>query len=481
MIKQIVFLLSMFGCAFSLTANAEKDSVRRETTSVTESSGVVKKRVLAIQDDYDIETYDIYGNLQQYHYEDFEYRDNVDLNGYVPTKSASTWSTYDKYKALPYSAVCTVYTTFDTDGDGAGDKTFIGSGSLVGADEVLTAEENTYNTDYGYPTDLYVVPGEHRENGTLTRPFGVQHWTAIMRGRYHTTFDANDNWALIRLNSKIGYTTGWLGVSDSGVSNGTTVKALGYDSYASCNSTVYSGVVSSSQTYKFNYSAIPSAISNGCPVMDASLSTILGIHCSKRVSVNGTNYAQACKVSIYIKGWIQEDCGPIRISIFAIADSSSSSSGLNTSGHAWITVKNNSTYAIMIGKMSISPNTGVSLGTWGNTSHVGLYYNLEYNRAQAFAGRVSYSRNIFSSQWDNDYVLENDEWSLLDNCSNFAVGLWNSMLSSQYEISFNGSLPTPANVKNRLLQFSGYETNATIIGNANVGYYNGDLFVYSQN
>ncbi len=25
------------------------------------------------------------------------------------------------------------------------------------------------------------------------------------------------------------------------------------------------------------------------------------------------------------------------------------------------------------------------------------------------------------------------------------------------------------------------ETNATIIGNANVGYYNGDLFVYSQN
>lgn len=477
MIKQIVFLLSMFGCAFSLTANVEKDSVRRETTSVTESSGVVKKRALAIQDDYDIETYDIYGNLQQYHYEDFEYRENIDLDGYVPAKSASTWSTYDKYKTLPYSAVCTVYTTFDTDGDGAGDRTFIGSGSLVGADEVLTAEENTYNTDYGYPTDLYVVPGEHRENGTLTRPFGVQHWTAIMRGRYHTTFDANDNWALIRLDSKIGYTTGWLGVSDSGVSNGVTVKALGYDSHASCNSTAYSGVVSSLQTYKFNYSANPSAISNGCPVMDASLSTILGIHCSKRVSVNGTNYAQACKVSIYIKGWIQEDCGPVKVTIFS--SPSSTSSSLNDTGHAWITVKNNSPYAITIGKMSISPNTGVSLGTWGNTVHSGLYYNLEYSRVETLSGRVSYSRNIFASQWNNDYVLQHDSWDAYNNCAAFAVGLWNSMLSSQYQINFNGSWPHPNVVAQRIRQFSGYLTNATVVGNSNVGYYVGDAFNYS--
>ena len=66
MIKQIVFLLSLLGCAFSLTANVENDSIKRETTSVTASSGVVKKRVLSIQDDYDIETYDIYGNLRQY-------------------------------------------------------------------------------------------------------------------------------------------------------------------------------------------------------------------------------------------------------------------------------------------------------------------------------------------------------------------------------------------------------------------------------
>jgi hypothetical protein len=50
------------------------------------------------------------------------------------------------------------------------------------------------------------------------------------------------------------------------------------------------------------------------------------------------------------------------------------------------------------------------------------------------------------------------------------------MLSSQYSISFGGSWPTPSIVKNKILQFNGYNTNAVIVGNNNVGYYEGNEF-----
>lgn len=476
MTKLLFTLLIVFGISFSPFNNKELNATESDFAVTKTQQNVVKKRKQTITSDYDIETYDIYGNHQYYKYGDFEYNDSINLKGYCPVNVSPNKSEYDKYYSLPYSAICTFYTTYDTNGDGIADITFVGSGSLVGPDEVLTAEENTYHSDYGYAIDMYVALGEHREGNTLVRPFGVQHWTMIARGNYHTTFDANDNWALVRLDSSIGYTTGWLGVSETGISNGDTVKAIGYNNYSSCQAIVYQGVVSSLQTYKFNYNANPPAMSNGCPVMNSSVNTIYGIHCGQRVIVNNTTYCQACKISIYLKGWIQEDCGPIKVTIFSIADSSSSSSGPNISGHSWITVKNNSPYNITIGKMSISPNSGVSLGTWGNTVHIGLYYNLEYDRAQYFYGRVSYSRNIFSSQWNNDYVLNNDEWSLYDNCANFAVGLWNSMLSSQYSISFGGSWPTPSIVKNKILQFNGYNTNAVIVGNNNVGYYEGNEF-----
>lgn len=430
--------------------------------------------------DYDIETLDIYGNHQFYKYDDFENKNDIFLEGYSPENYSKNQSDYQKYYSLPYSAICTVYSTYDTDSDGIGDTTFIGSGSLIGPDEVLTAEENTSNTVYGNPTDMYFVFGEHLEGNNLVRPFGVQHWLMIMRGNFHHTYDVNDNWALIRINAQIGYSTGWLGVSDTGISNGSSVKTIGYNNTISYEPTIYSGLVSSLQSYKFNYSANPPMMANGGPVMDTSLQTIYGIHSSQRTVVNNVTYCQACKVSIYIKNWIQEDCGPLKITLFADADSGSSGS---FSGHAWVTIKNNSPFAYQIGKMSISPNTAVSLGTWGNMTHNGLYYNLEYDRTHGlnnyFSSRVSYSRNIFTSQWNNDYVLDNDEWDIYDNCASFASSLWNTMLP-YYHIDV-GLWPTPTGLKNSIMGFDGYETYAEVEGTSIVGYYEGDTFIYSLN
>ena len=486
MIKKILrHSLALLFAAFLVSSNNYNEKKARfcEPLEQTGFKTTLRLRSRNNNDGYDIETYDIYGNHQYYKYDDFFYDETPTLNAYHPSNIINTRSEYDKYYSLPYSAICTFYSTYDTNNDGIADVTFIGSGALVGPNEVLTAEENTYNTDYGYAIDMYVALGEHRENGSLVRPFGIQHWTMIARGNYHTTFDANDNWALVRLDSNIGYTSGWLGVSYTGISNGSTVKAVGYNSYASCEATIYQGVVSSLQTYKFNYNAYPPMMANGCPVMNSSMDTIYGIHCSQRTIVNNVTYCQACKISIYLKGWIQEDSGPIKITIFSI-NTSSSSSWINTTGHSWITVMNNSPDTIQIGKMSLLPSTGVALGTWRNTNHHGIYYNLEYylgNQTSELLGRVSYSRNIFASQWNNSYVLTHDNWTYHDNCAYFAAGLWNSMLADQYQISFGNSWPTPTIVKNRILEFSGYLTDYNIVGTNNVGYYDGNTFIQSYN
>ena len=427
---------------------------------------------------YDIETLDIYGNHQFYHYDDFEYQDDILTEGYFPENLIRQQSEFEKYYSLPYSAICTVYSTYDTNNDGLGDTTYVGSGSLVGPDEVLTAEENTSNLLYGNPIDMYFAFGEHLEGNNLVRPFGVQHWVMIMRGNYHNTLNVNDNWALIRIDTQVGYSTGWLGVSDTGILNGSSVKAIGYNNITDNEATIYQGFVSSLQMYKFNYNVDPPMMANGGPVMNNTLQKVLGIHSSQRTVVNNVTLCQACKISIYIKGWIQEDCGPLKITIFADADSGSSGS---FTGHAWISVKNNSPFSYQIGRMTILPNTAVSLGTWGNTTHIGLYYNLEYDRTHGlndyFATRVSYSRNIFSSQWDNNYVIENDEWDLYDNCASFATSLWNTILPL-YPLSC-GSWPMPSNLKYSIEQYDGYEIYAEVGGTSAVGYYEDDVFVYS--
>ena len=478
MIKTILrHSLALLFAAFLVTPNnySEKKASFCEPLEQTGYKTNLRMHSQNNNDAYDIETYDIYGNHQYYKYDDFIYDETPTLNAYHPSNTINTRSEYDKYYSLPYSAICTFYSTYDTNNDGVADVTFVGSGALVGPNEVLTAEENTYNTDYGYAIDMYVALGEHRENGSLVRPFGIQHWTMIMRGNYHTTFDANDNWALVRLDSNIGYTSGWLGVSYIGISNGSTVKAVGYNSYSSCEATIYQGTVSSLQTYKFNYNAYPPMMANGCPVMDAFLGTVVGIHCSKRTTVNNITYCQACKISIYIKGWIQEDCGPLKVTIFSDPDAGSSSgSGV---GHSWIVVKNNSPEYVQIGKMNLAPNTAVTLGTWGNTVHSGLYYNLEYNRASVFPHRVSFSRNIFANDWNNSYVLTNDYWLPFENCAFFATNLWNSMFPL-HQVNY-GTWPTPASVANSISQFSGYNYCEYVNGTNTVGYYSGNTFVPS--
>ncbi|NOY35832.1 MAG: hypothetical protein GXP44_02850 [bacterium] len=161
------------------------------------------------------------------------------------------------------------------------------------------------------------------------------------------------------------------------------------------------------------------------------------------------------------------------ITIFADATSdgsgSSGGSGFGFGTHAFITVKNVSSGNIQVGKFSnIAPGKTMSLGTWGNKSeHTGLWYNLESYFIQSYgyySNRVSTSYIMTASELANlnSYIINNDYWSLLTNCSSFAASAWNSAVDPSYSLSA-GTPNTPSNLADNLMaKFPGYQTGAAV-------------------
>lgn len=182
-----------------------------------------------------------------------------------------------------------------------------------------------------------------------------------------------------------------------------------------------------------------------------------------------------------------EATSPVAIlTIFADPGSSTtgSSGGDGTSNfgvHAFITVKNNSSSNIDVGKLTaIAPGKTVSLGTWGNkTEHKGLWYNLEsyfVYKSAAYSGRVSISYGLNSTQLNtlNNFITNNDSWSKLSNCSTFASKAWNSIASTDYKVSA-GVPNTPKKLANDIKSKWSFEylTKAPVPWNYSVYYASG--------
>ena len=79
-------------------------------------------------------------------------------------------------------------------------------------------------------------------------------------------------------------------------------------------------------------------------------------------------------------------------------------------------------------------NRGKSVSYTHLSQHTGIWYNLESyfaNNASAYGNRVSLSMSVTQSNIDtiNDIISKNDKWSLTNNCSSFAVKVWNSVSS----------------------------------------------------
>lgn len=135
----------------------------------------------------------------------------------------------------------------------------------------------------------------------------------------------------------------------------------------------------------------------------------------------------------------------------------SSSVGLN--GHTFLIFKNIGNSEITIGHMPLEAGDSVTIGTFGNRSaHEGIWYNIEgYGGATpptyALLTGVTYGELIDINKAINDH----DSWSITDNCSSFAVDVWNAGNSGK---TLSGG--NPAAVVNSIKRQDGYTTNPTI-------------------
>lgn len=118
----------------------------------------------------------------------------------------------------------------------------------------------------------------------------------------------------------------------------------------------------------------------------------------------------------------------------------------------------NATYKL--GHYSVEPNESITIGTFGNRSaHKGIWYNIE-GYINSNATRYSLATAVTGTQLVtlNNVINKNDSWSLTDNCASFAKDVWNSIASTDYQIS--GATPTALSKKIR--KKSGYITNTAI-------------------
>ena len=103
-----------------------------------------------------------------------------------------------------------------------------------------------------------------------------------------------------------------------------------------------------------------------------------------------------------------------------------------------------------------------------------MWYNLEakYVAQGAYDGRVSLSMELTSAQLDtiNKVIEASDSWSELNNCSSFAVKVWNSVSSVKLS---NGTIGTPTNLRDSIKSKSGYWTNLNFTQDYKVYYANG--------
>lgn len=154
-------------------------------------------------------------------------------------------------------------------------------------------------------------------------------------------------------------------------------------------------------------------------------------------------------------------------------------SSLNTSGHAFLSFKNTSSSPVMLGPINVQPGQEITFGTWGNrNAHRGIWYNLESylaNHKNDLKGRVSLITGVTGNDLAtiNSVIKNNDTWSATNNCSTFAVKVWNSICSDNLKL--NAGIPnTPTTLMSSIKLKSNYESDRSIQDATPVGYLNDD-------
>lgn len=103
-------------------------------------------------------------------------------------------------------------------------------------------------------------------------------------------------------------------------------------------------------------------------------------------------------------------------------------SAVGYDGHSFLIFTNTCNSNITVGHMPLAPGESVTVGTFGNRSaHVGIWYNIEgcYSTSTTTYALTT-GLTVAELQRVNQTINDNDSWSVTNNCSSFAVKVWNS-------------------------------------------------------
>lgn len=144
------------------------------------------------------------------------------------------------------------------------------------------------------------------------------------------------------------------------------------------------------------------------------------------------------------------------VSLVSCTNNSSISSSLNTSGHSFILIENETSLNFTLVNNELGPYDAMSLGTYGNTSPKGLWINRELyllGGKELSNGVSVMSRTITFREKDNmeEDLLFYIGWEYTKNCSYYAVNVWNNLFSDDLSASQSFGIPTPTGLYNDMI------------------------------
>ena len=154
------------------------------------------------------------------------------------------------------------------------------------------------------------------------------------------------------------------------------------------------------------------------------------------------------------------------LTIFTFDGKGEGKYGLKNLGHSFLSVENISEDTIKVGKVEVPAGDSISIGTWSIKAHFGVWYNVEsvyISTCNKYDGRISITAGINIQDLDtiNDFILSHDYWTPTNNCSNFALNLWNSVAGDDEEL-IRPFIYSPSKIYKELVNFEGYEINKVI-------------------
>lgn len=199
------------------------------------------------------------------------------------------WSLIDPFQPLydqvyisdsdspPYTFIGHLYASWDTDLDGIADGFHYCTGFLEGPDILVTAGHCVYNTkEGGWAMLLTYIPSEKVGDYSYI-PAVVD--IIYLSQEFYFNESADEDWAVLKLNTRVGLETGWLGKGWSpGSMNGKEVATAGYPSERTyVDIWVTRGEIVSTLTTRIKYSLETEMGESGSPIYDTS-GIVWGIH-----------------------------------------------------------------------------------------------------------------------------------------------------------------------------------------------------------